>query len=295
MAEPAPLWWAVALPPALALAAGVTAALAGAGAGRRPAPLRELARRRRHTVAADAGLRTLGAVLLPVAAVAAAVVLPFGFRSVSDLAVGVVWFNAMGALAWAAVWLAGWGANSALSLIGGYRFLAQGLAYEVPHMLALTTAALGAGSLRVGAVVEAQRGLWFVVWMPVAFAVFLLSAVAMAFVGPFDQPVGRDVAGGAAGELGGVDRLLFLGGRWLLLVVAAGMAVPLFLGGGHGPWLPAWCWTLVKTAAVLGALLWLRRLLPAVRMDRFTTVAWTVVTPLAVVQALWVSFVVLGR
>ncbi|TDC22546.1 NADH-quinone oxidoreductase subunit H [Streptomyces sp. 8K308] len=295
MTEAAPLWWSFALPPALALAAGVTAALAGVGAGRRPAPLRELARRRRRTVAADAGLRTVGAVLLPVAAVAAAVVLPLGFRAVSDLAVGVVWFNAMGALAWAAVWLVGWGSNSALALIGGYRFLAQGLAYEVPHMLALTTAALGAGSLRVGAVVEAQRGLWFAVWMPAAFAVFLLSAAAMAFWGPFDQPVGRDVAGGAAGELGGVDRLVFLGGRWLLLVVAAWMAAALFLGGGQGPLLSAWCWTLVKTAAVLGALLWLRRRLPAVRMDRFTALSWTVLMPLAVVQALWVAVVVLER
>ncbi|TDC67515.1 NADH-quinone oxidoreductase subunit H [Streptomyces hainanensis] len=294
MAEAAPLWWALALPPVLAVAAAATA-LAAAPAGHGVAPLRELARRRRRTVAADAPLATLGAVLLPLAAVSGAVVLPLGFRSVSDLAVGVVWFNAMAALAWPAVWLAGWGPNSALSLIGGYRFLAQGLAYEVPHMLALTTAALGAGSLRVGAVVEAQRGLWFVTWMPVAFAVHLLSAAAMAFWGPFDRPVGRDVAGGAAGELGGADRLSFLGGRWLLLVVAAGMAVPLFLGGGHGPLLPAWCWTLVKTAAVLAALLWLRRRLPAVRMDRFAAVAWTVVTPLAVAQALVVAVVVLGR
>ena len=65
--------------------------------------------------------------------------------------------------------------------------------------------------------------------MPVAFVVYLLSAVAMAFWGPFDQPVGRDIAGGAAAELSGVDRVLFLGGRWLLLVVAAavgGAAVP---------------------------------------------------------------------
>jgi NADH-quinone oxidoreductase subunit H len=298
MAEPAPLWWAVALPPVLGLT-GLAVASAGAALSHEASPVREslrlLAQRRRRTRADDALLGGLGVTLLPVAAVLAAVVLPLGFRPVSDLPVGIVWFNAMEALAWASVWLAGWGPNSALSLIGGYRFLAQGLAYELPHMLAITTAALGAGSLRVGAVVEAQSGLWFVVWMPAAFAVYLLSTMAMAFWGPFGQPAGRDVAGGAAGEWAGADRLVFLGGRWLLLVVAAGMAVPLFLGGGHGPSLPGWCWTVLKTAAVLSALLWLRRRLPGIRMDRFLEVAWTVLVPLAVVQALVVAVMVLNR
>ncbi|WP_432048931.1 complex I subunit 1 family protein [Streptomyces asiaticus] len=299
MAESTPLWWAAALPFVLALTGLLVSSLDAVPSGGRAVPAREVLRlltqERRRTNAGDMLLGRLGAVLLPVAAVLAAVVLPLGFRSVSDVTVGIVWFNAMEVLAWASVWLAGWGANSVLALIGGYRFLAQGLAYEIPHMLALTTAALGAGSLRVGEVADAQSCVWFVVWMPVAFVVYLISAMAMAFRGPFDQPVARDVAGGAAAELSGVDRLTFLGGQWLLLVVAAGMSVPLFLGGGHGPWLPAWCWTLVKTAAVLVTLVWARHRLPTVRMDRSMAPAWLVLTPPAVLQALFVAIVVLDR
>ncbi|MFC9015286.1 NADH-quinone oxidoreductase subunit H, partial [Streptomyces albidoflavus] len=74
---------------------------------------------------------------------------------------------------------------------------------------------------------------------------------------------------------------------------SAAMAVPLFLGGGHGPLLPGWAWTLVKTGAVLALLLWLRRRLPEVRMDRYTELSWVVLTPLAVLQALVVAVVVL--
>ncbi|GLF95061.1 NADH-quinone oxidoreductase subunit H [Streptomyces yaizuensis] len=295
MAEPAPLWAVLVLPLALALVATALAAADAGSAGPGRELLRLLVQQRRVTTAADVPLVRLGTALLPVAAVLAAAVLPLGFRSVSDLPDGIVWFNAMEALAWAAVWLTGWGPNSALSLIGGYRFLAQGLAYELPHMLAITTAALGAESLRVGAVVEAQAGLWFAVWMPVAFGIYLLSAFAMAFWGPFDQPAGADVAGGAAAELSGVDRLVFLGGRRLLLVVAAAFSVPLFLGGGHGPLLPGWAWTVVKTAAVLGLLVWVRRRVPTVRMERYMELAWVVLTPLAVAQALVVAVVVLAR
>jgi NADH-quinone oxidoreductase subunit H len=205
----------------------------------------------------------------------------------------VVWFNAMEIVAWAAVWLAGWGANSAFGLVGGYRFVAQGLAYELPHMFVLTTAALGAGSLRVGDIVAAQQGLWFVVWMPVAFVVYLVSVLAMAFVRPFDQAVGRDIAGGVLAELSGVDRLVFVAGRWVLLVSGAAMAVPLFLGGGAGPLLPDWLWSLVKTAVVLGVLVWAGRRLPTIRMERFTEVAWMVLVPATLLQALFVSIVVI--
>ncbi|MGC5345569.1 NADH-quinone oxidoreductase subunit H [Streptomyces sp. AM 4-1-1] len=314
MADPGPLWSAALLPALLITAAAATAGLdavltAGAARGRAgtvretasraAAPVREvvrlLVRQPRRTTAMDVTLLRIGVVLLPTTAVLAAAVLPLGFRAVGDPDIGVVWFNALEALAWAAVWLTGWASNSALALIGGYRFLAQGLAYELPHMFALTTAALGAGSLRVGGVVDAQAGLWFVVWMPVAFVVYLVSAMAMAFWGPFDQPVGRDVSGGAGAELSGADRVLFFGGRWLLLVVAAAVGVPLFLGGGHGPWLPGWAWVLVKTAAVLAVLVRVRHLVPAVRMDRYTEIAWLVLTPLTVLQALVVAVVVLGR
>ncbi|MBI0293220.1 NADH-quinone oxidoreductase subunit H [Streptomyces sp. PRKS01-29] len=314
MAEPAPLWTALVLPVALAGAAVVTAGLdaalsASAERGRTASardflvrvagPLREglrlLVQQRRRTKAADTVLGRLGVVLVPIAAVLAGVVLPLGFTAVSDLDVGVVWFNAMEALAWTAVWLTGWGPNSALSLIGGYRFLAQGLAYELPHMLAITTAALGAESLRVGDVVSAQQELWFVVRMPAAFGVYLLSAMAMSFWGPFDQPTGQDIAGGAATELSSADRLVFLGGRWLLLVVTAGFSVPLFLGGGHGPLLPGWSWTLIKTAAVLGVLVGCRRLMPTVRMDRYMKLAWVVLVPLVLLQALIVAVFVLNR
>ncbi|MFE5852380.1 NADH-quinone oxidoreductase subunit H [Streptomyces sp. NPDC056500] len=314
MFDAAPLWATVILPVALVFAGAVTAGFdavlsASAARGRAgsmremgtraAAPLREVLRllvqQPRRTVAADTALGRTGVVLVPVAAVLAGAVLPLGFRSVSDPAVGIVWFNAMEALAWAAVWLTGWGPNSALSLIGGYRFLAQGLAYELPHMFAITTAALGAESLRVGDVVAAQDGLWFAVWMPVAFIVYLLSAMAMSFWGPFDHPLGRDAAGGAAAELAGVDRLVFLGGRWLLMVVTAGVSVPLFLGGGHGPLLPAWAWTLVKTALVLAALVAGRRLLPTLRMERYTEFAWLVLVPATLLQALVVAVVVLNR
>ncbi|HUN34707.1 MAG TPA: NADH-quinone oxidoreductase subunit H [Trebonia sp.] len=309
MAGSAPAW-AVPLVPAVlvgyaAAAVAGDAVLAARSAGRRvtlavlAAPLAEVPRllteQRRTTLAADRTLWRLGPLAVPAAGVLAAVVVPFGNVVVSRMSVGVVWFNAMEVLTWAAIWMAGWGPNSVLSLVGGYRLVAQGLAYELPLMLALISAAVGARSLSPVSVAAAQGGhLWFAVWMPAAFLVYLASVLAFSFLGPFGYPAAGDLAGGVAAELSGPDRLVLRAGRWLLLAAGAGMAGPLFLGGGAGPLLPAWAWSAVKTLAVLAALVWARRRVPAIRADRYAEVAWVIVIPLMVAQVLVASAVVLA-
>lgn len=281
-------------------AAALSSALLARDAGSAPAlsaPAREaarlLVRQRTTTPGADRVLSRIGIGLLPLAAVLALLVLPLGDRAIGDLSVGIVWFNAMEVLAWVAVWMVGWGSNSGWGLVGANRFLVQGLSYELPHMFALITAATAAGSLRMGDIATAQDSVWYVVIMPVAFVVFLISVSAFAFWGPFDQAVGRDIAGGAAVQLSGVDRLVFLSGRYLLLTVGAAMSVPLFLGGGAGPLLPGWAWLLVKTGVVLAALVWLGRRIPPIRMDRFAEFSWVVLVPAVILQALVVAVLVL--
>jgi len=262
-------------------------------------PLDESARllrqRRRAPLSADTLLWRIGGGGLVVAALLMVAVVPLGEWVISDLDVGVVWFNTMDVAVWALVWLAGWGANSVHSLVGGYRFLALALAYELPLMFALVAPALGAASLNVGEVAAAQQGLWFVVWMPVAFAVYCLGVVAFSVWGPFTPPAGSDIAGGVLSELSGVDRLLVQTGRYALLAAGAAFAVPMFLGGGAGPLLPGWAWVLVKAAALLAVFVLLRRRIPAVRPDLLMEVGWVVLLPAVLLQDLVVAVVVAWR
>ena len=303
-----PLWSVLVLPllvGGLALAAAsADSAAAAMIAGRRvsraelSAPVRESARllltQRRTTVASDLVLWRLGAGGVIVVALLASVVVPLGDRPVLDLPVGIVWFNAMEVLLWVLVWMAGWGANSAYSLVGGYRYLAQAMAYELPLMLALITAGLGAGSLRVVDVVAAQQDRWFVVEMPVAFVLYLAGVAGFSFWGPLSSAVSADLGGGVRAELSGVDRLVFIAGQYFALVVGAAFAVPLFLGGSGGPVLPGPVWTVVKTVVVLTVLIWVRWRLPLIRPDRYVEAAWVVLIPLILAQTLVTSLVVLA-
>lgn len=284
---------------AAALDGFLTARTTGTSSSGLSHPFGEVARlmrqRRRTTVAADSLLWRIGGAGLLLMALMIITVVPLGRWTLFDLDVGVIWFNAMDVLAWAFVWLTGWGANSAHSLVGGYRFLAHGLAYELPLMFALVAPAVGASSLNVGKIAADQQGLWFVVWMPVAFLVFCMGVLAIAVWGPFSPALGADVAGGVTAELSGVDRLLFQAGRYALLAAGAAFAVPMFLGGGAGPLLPSWAWVLVKTLALLAVFVWLRRRLPAARPDVFMEVGWLVLLPAVLLQDLIVAVVAAGR
>ncbi|MFF3561479.1 NADH-quinone oxidoreductase subunit H [Streptomyces sp. NPDC002574] len=309
MADSSP-WWSVLVAPVLLVALAAVALAAdgmlaardagrpvtvAAGGRRLLAVPRLLVSQPRRMPAPDLLLWRLGVVAVPAGAVLSVLVIPLGRWTVADVSVGVVWFNATEVLTWAGLWLAGWGPDSALSLIGGYRFLAQGLAYELPLMFALIAPATAAESLRVGDIVGAQHGLWYAVWMPVAFAVHVLSVLAFSFQGPFAYPAGTDIAGGVLAEASGVDRLLLQAGRRLWLASGAAMAVALFLGGGSGPGLPAWAWSLVKTVLMVLVLVWVSRRVPVLRADRWAEFAWVVLTPLTIVQVLVPALVVLNR
>jgi NADH-quinone oxidoreductase subunit H len=312
MAEPvvtatAPIWSAVLLVAITLALAAVTsiadAALQARTAGRTLSaadlitPFREAARlllvQPRTTRRPDVLLWRLGASSVLVVSLVGSIVVPLGRWAVADLSIGVVWWTAFLAMLWVAVWLTGWGPNAAQSLVAGYRFVAQALAYEMPLAITVVTCALAAGTLRVSGIAEAQQQLWYVVWQPLGAAVYLICALAIAFWGPFGHPVGRDLSGGVTAELAGVDRLVFAAGRWVALAAVSAFAVPLFLGGGAGPLLPDWLWSLLKTLLVLTVLVAARWRLPVVRVDRFEEFAWMVLLPVSLLQAFIVGVVVL--
>lgn len=301
--EIVPVWWAVPAGVilcalaylAVALDARLSAHEDGHGGGW-TVPLSRTARllrqRRRTTLAADTLLWRIGGAGMFVGAFLVVAVIPLGRWVLADPQVGIVWFNVVDVMVWALVWLTGWGANSTHGLVGGYRFLAHGLAYELPLMFALVAPAIAASSLGVGDVVAAQDGLWFVVWMPVAFVIYLVGVAGFSVWGPFAPALAADIAGGVLAELSSVDRLVFQSGRFFFLTAGAAFSVPLFLGGGAGPVLPGWAWMLAKTMLVLAVLVWLRRRIPLWRPDRFMEIGWMVLLPAAVVQDLVVSLVV---
>lgn len=218
-------------------------------------------------------------------AAGALVVVPLSrTAAVADVDDGIVLFGAAMALVMVAVFLHGWSPNSAMPLVGGYRFVAQALSYEMPLALVLIAAALPARSLAVGAIVESQEGLWNVVRQPLGLPLYLVATTGLAFWGPLATADAADLGGGTRVESSGSRLLAWKAARAAVLVAAAAMGAAVFLGGWWGPVLPAPVWVLLKTVALLAVVITAGHVLARIRLERFVVVAWSVLIPLALVD-----------
>ena len=240
---------------------------------------------RTRTEHPDAESWALAPALLAGLAAVGLAVIPVGpDTSVTDPAAGFVLYSAAVTYVMVAVYLHGWSANSTLPLIGGYRFIAQAFAYQIPFLLVLLAPALPAESLAIGAIVEAQGSLWNVVRQPLGLPIFLVVSAAVTFSLPLDFPDALDLAGGTAAEASGPHRLAWRGARAALLVMVAAMGASAFLGGWHGPLLPGWLWVVVKTLLLLVVLIASSHMFARPRIERFVVVAWVVLLPLSLVN-----------
>lgn len=228
------------------------------------------------------------------AAVAVAVVPLADGVAVADVRTGVVVFGAVEVLTMVAVYLHGWSANSYLSLIGGYRFVAMVLSTLLVSMFVLIAAALPAQSLAFGAIVADQAGLWNIIRQPLGLPLWLAVGLATTFWGPCNLADATDLAGGTAAETSGLHRLAWAAARRAMLVAYAVVGAAVLLGGHHGPWLAGWLWMALKSLAVLVLLLVVGHLVGRWRAERVVTVAWTVLLPLSFVHLVQVGVLALA-
>lgn len=257
--------------------------------------LRLLFKEFRSTERPDRALWLSAPILLNALVLAALVVMPLSPGAVgADLSVGVVFFTAMFALVMVAAFAAGWGPNSKYPTYAGYRFIGLMLAYEMPFAITIIAVALPAESLSVVAIAESQRvAPWNLVVQPLGFAIYVVSALAVAFWGPFEMIGSADLAGGVELELGGAPLAVWRFGHYALLLATSAFAVPLFLGGGAGAWLPPEAWSAIKVLAVSGLLVAAGHLLVRRRLDSFMKRAWIALIPLSLANLFLVGLLLL--
>ena len=230
----------------------------------------------------DAVLWLLAPGFYAACAAAAVAVVPLADGvAAADVRSGIVVFGAVEVLTMVAVYLHGWSANSYLSLIGAYRFVAMVLSTLLISMFVLIAAALPAESLAFGAIVDSQAGLWNLVRQPLGLPLWLAVGLATSFWGPFNIADPSDLAGGTSAEISGRQRLAWAVARRSMLVAYAVAGAAVFLGGYHGPVLPGWVWMPLKTVLVLGVLLGVGHVAGRWRAERVVTVSWTVLLPLS--------------
>ncbi len=216
--------------------------------------------------------------------------------AVSELDIGLLFFLAMSSLGAYSIVLAGWASNSKYSYLGSLRATAQVISYEVFMGLSLMGVVLIAGSFSLSAIIEAQRGLWFVVPQVVGFVVFFIAGLAETHRLPFDIPEAEaELTAGYHAEYSGMKFGMFFVGEYIGVVLISALIAVLFFGGWLGPVLPGVIWFLLKTFAFIGLFILIRATLPRPRYDQMMAWGWKILLPLSLVNLLITGAVVLVR
>ncbi len=228
-----------------------------------------------------------------VAACALTVVPLATFTAIADVRTGIVLFGAAEAIAIIAIYLHGWAPNSHLALIGGYRFVALGLSYELLSMFVLIAAALPAESLQISKIVVSQAELWNLIRQPLSLPLWLVVTLGVTFTGPLNLADSTDLASGTSLEISGRHRLLWKIARGAMLTVFCAMGASIILGGWQGPLLPGCAWIMVKTLALMLLVSWLGARLSRLPAERAVLYLWTIGLPLAFLHLLLAGIVTL--
>jgi NADH-quinone oxidoreductase subunit H len=148
------------------------------------------------------------------------------------------------------------------------------------------------GSFSLVEIVEAQSKVPFIIFQPLGFIIFLISAVAETRRIPFDLPEAEStLVAGFHTEYSSIKFAFFFLSEYIHITIIGAMAVLLFFGGWRGPLLPPVVWFLIKVFIFIFIFIWIRGTLPRLRYDQLMDFGWKVLMPLALVNVLLTGYV----
>jgi NADH-quinone oxidoreductase subunit H len=216
-----------------------------------------------------------------------------------DVSVGPLYAFAFAAISFYGIMLGGWASGSKYSFLGAMRGAAQLISYEVSQGLALVGVLISAQTLSLVGIVNAQKGMWYIVPQAVGFLIFLVASFAETNRAPFDLvEADAELVQGYFTEYGGTPFVAYLFAEYVNMIVVSGLVVTMFLGGWllpGNPSVPGWVDPIIVIAKMMLFLtffIWVRATLPRLRYDQLMSLGWKILLPLATLNLLVTAIVV---
>lgn len=237
----------------------------------------------------------------------------YGLAMAPNMNVAILVILAMTSVGVYGVALAGWSSNSKYSLLGGLRSAAQMISYELAMGLAVVAVVLLSSSLNLVDIINAQiANGWNIIYQPLGFILFFVSALAETNRAPFDLPEAEpELVGGYHTEYSGMKFGLLYLAEYANILASSAIIAAIYLGGwdilpfvneaqllglqpdsipmvliGHGVFLS-------KAIVMVFVFMWVRWTLPRFRYDQLMNLGWKVLLPLALANIAITSIVLL--
>jgi NADH-quinone oxidoreductase subunit H len=176
------------------------------------------------------------------------------------------------------------------------------VSYEVAMGLSLIGGLMFARTLSLSGIVAAQQSdsVWYLVYQPLGFLIFLVSGIAENNRAPFDLPEAEsELVAGFHTEYSGFRWSLFFMAEYAAMVIVSAVAVTVYLGGWYAPFvyrlteangyhnlyvIVSLLIFLAKLGAILYLYFWLRWTLPRFRYDQLMDIGWKWLIPAALIN-----------
>ncbi len=226
---------------------------------------------------------------------------------IADVNIGILYVLALTSLGVYSITLAGWSSGSKYSLLGGIRSSAQMISYEISMGFSVGGVILLAQSLRPMAIVEAQSGwMWNIFIQPIGFITFLVASFAETNRLPFDLPEAEpELVGGYHTEYSSMKFAAFFLAEYANMLIASTLIVTLYLGGWQIPYIETFGLSsglvialqvlafMIKVGILLFFFIWVRWTVPRFRYDQLMSLGWKVMFPLSLLNIVWVAILIM--
>lgn len=223
---------------------------------------------------------------------------------IADLNIGILYVFGVVSIGVYGIMIGGWASNNKFSLLGAIRASAQMISYEIAMGLSIIALIMITGTLSLRDITALQSGgengqwnLWYVVYQPVGFLIFIICAFAECNRTPFDLPeCETELVGGYHTEYSSMKLGFYLFAEYINMFVSSAVISTLYFGGYNFPFmhdlgLSHNAITLLGTAALFGKIIffifffmWVRWTLPRFRYDQLMNLGWKILLPLAIVN-----------
>jgi NADH-quinone oxidoreductase subunit H len=231
-------------------------------------------------------------VFVPVAASLAVVPFATGWAAF-NIASSAMFFLAVPAISVIGMLMAGWSSRNSYASIGGVRGGAQMISYELPRTLSVLALCLLAGSISTVGIHDQWR-FWWIPLNAIGFLVYFIASIAELNRGPFDlSEAESELVAGYFADYSGIRWAVFMMAEYGGIVAASLFGAALFFGGGLGLSGILGGVLFAAIAALMACvMIWVKWTFPRMRPDQLMSLAWKVLTPMALVQLVLVGLVI---
>jgi len=220
---------------------------------------------------------------------------------IADVNIGILYVFAVVSMGVYGIMIGGWASNNKFSLMSALRAASQAISYELAMGLALIALLMSTGTLSLKTIVEQQvAGHWWnVVYQPLGFLIFFITAMAECNRTPFDLPEAENELNfGYHQEYSSMKLGFYLFAEYINMIMSSAIMASMYFGGYDLPFfnessvapniaaLIGVGTLLIKIVLFIFLFMWIRWTIPRFRYDQLMNLGWKTMIPLALFNML---------